>query len=251
MARRIRPQISTENPVPLHRSYGVTKKEGFSQNSITCLQQFSLLFFFSLLAVTWVLGIYILISILGAIGVMLISVAALLFVYFKLCRKLRKRARFIFRLKRRCKQMGYKLKFHRGFFKGLRFNKDGFDFTVNTGKKIWSVSFFTPKKYLSHLTFVDSRTVDIKTNIIQSRLKFILGLNNPRLKRIEYVFDDKPTEGEKNTAKALIVNPVPHDVFKKDADGAVIPIGTGERLYGYTLFTGSGFLETLMREDDN
>ena len=44
------------------------------------------------------------------------------------------------------------------------------------------------------------------------------------------------------------MNPVPHDVFKTDMDGAVIPIGTGEPMKGYIMFSGSGFIETLRRE---
>ena len=132
--------------------------------------------------------------------------------------------------------------------KGLKLNGEGLDFTVDSLKKRWCVRFFTPKKYLSHITFVDKSTVEIKTNIIKSRLKLSFGLNEPKTNLIQYSYGDDVSVGNKKVAKALIINPVPHDVFKRDKDGATIPIGTGEYLYGYTMFSGSGFLEALQRE---
>ena len=38
-------------------------------------------------------------------------------------------------------------------------------------------------------------------------------------------------------------------MFKKLPDGTTVSIGTGEYIDGYTVFSGSGFLETLLRED--
>ena len=81
-------------------------------------------------------------------------------------------------------------------------------------------------------------------------MKFVLGINTPKTKRKTFSFDDNVAVENKKTAKALILNPVPHDVFKKDPDDATIPIGTGAYLFGYTMFSGSGFLETLKRENE-
>lgn len=251
MAKKSRPQVSTENPVPLYRSYGVTKKEGFFVKLNNVIATVLAAVLFVLLFITWGLGIYILVGMLGAIGVAASILSVVLFVYLKLCRKMRKRAKFLRRMRRYCKQMGYAVKFHRGFFKGLKLNGQGIDFTVDTGKKLWGVRFFTPKKHLCHVIFMSKDKVGIKTNITKSHFKFILGFNEPRFKEIDYKYDDRVEADGKKTASALIINPAPHDVFKKDPDGALIPIGTGERLYGYTLFTGSGFLDALMREDDN
>ena len=109
---------------------------------------------------------------------------------------------------------------------------------------------FYPKKHLSHIIFEDKNHVGIKTNITKSHFKFVLGFNNPKYSQFEYKYDDRIELKDRKSARALIINPVPHEVFKKDSDGAVIPIGTGERLFGYIMFTGSGFLEYLARDDD-
>ena len=245
-----RPKRSKYDPVPLYRSYGVTKKETFWTVLNNFLASVLAIALIIVLSVMWLLGAYILISVLGAVGTLAVIVSVLCFVYFKLCRKIRKRLKFVFNLRKRCKQMGYKLVFHRSIFKGLKFNKNGLDFTVNTGKKIFNVRFFTPKKFLCHIIFNNDETVSIKTNITKSQMKFVIGINHPKTKVVEYRFGTPADTTTIKTVNALIINPVPHEVFKKDTDGAIIPIGTGEKLRGYTLFTGSGFLDTLRREDN-
>ena len=235
-------------PIELHRSYGVTKKETWLTHLNSWLASVLAAKLLIGLSVVWILALVLLIAMLGYIGILLAMIAAVLFVYFVLLRKVRKRVKFLFRLRRICKKYGFKLEWKRNFFSGLRFNKRGLDFTVDTGKKIWCVRFFTTPKYLSHITFVDKKSIQIKTGIIKSRLGFVLGLNKSKVKRVEYTFDDCVTAEGRKIEKAVLLNPVPHDVFKKDYDGAIIPIGTGERIHGYTIFSGSGFLENLRRE---
>ena len=244
------PSYHDEESVTLARAYGVKKR-------VTVFTRFNDVFagvlaviLMTLLTVILAAGCIWLTIMLGAIGVMLAVITVAVFIYIVPLRKLRKRLRFIFRLKRRCKVLGYKLEFKRGLLRGLCFNTEGLDFTVDTRKKQWRVRFMTPKRYLSHITFVDKNTIEIKSNITKSRFKFVLGLNGERVKRIKYSFNDPLPEGYKKVSRALILNPVPHDAFKKDADGATIPIGTGEYLYGYTMFSGSGFLQALIREDE-
>lgn len=244
--RRI--ERSDVDPIPLHRSYGITKRETWVTHLNNLLASVLAVILIVTLATVWIVGIVLLISMMGYLGIFLAMIACIVLIYLIPMRKLRKRIRFLFRLRRTCRKYGFKLEFKRNFFKAMRFNKQGLDFTVDTGKKIWCVRFFTTPKYLSHITFVDKKTVDIKTGIVKSRLKFVLGTNRTKVKRIEYTFDDCVTSENKKAEKAILLNPVPHDVFKKDRDGAVIPIGTGERIHGYTVFSGTGFLENLRRE---
>ena len=245
-----RPKVDdSEHGVELHRSYGVKKRVTLATRLNEQLAKVLAVCLILLLGTIFALGMVWLTVALGTIGIMLAVIAVVVFIYVKPCRKLRKRLRFILKLRRKCRELGYKLSFTRGFFKALKLNGEGFDLTVDTGKKLWCVRFFTPKKYLSHLTFIDRNSIEIKTNITKSHFKFILGLNNVNVRRISYSFSDEPLPYHAKSVKALIVNPVPHDVFKKDPDGAVIPIGTGERLYDYTMYTGSGFIEALRRDD--
>jgi hypothetical protein len=69
-----------------------------------------------------------------------------------------------------------------------------------------------------------------------------------KVKTIEYSFKDEVLRYGCKSARALIVNPVPHTIRKVEKDGAIYETGTGERMWGYTVFSGSGFLETLDRE---
>lgn len=238
-----------ENSIPLHRSYGVRKRETLVTRFNNILAVGIAVLTYLMLAAVWLLGVVILTALLGSIGIMLICIFAVLFVYFVPCRRLRKRLRFVLRLKRLCRKNGYVLTFERGFFKGLKINKEGFDFTVDTGTLFWAVRFYTPRKYLSHLTFIDRNTVEVKTNITKSHFKYIVGLLGERVRREQYSFDDAPTCRGRRTMKALILNPVPHEAFKKDADGATVPIGSGEHLYDYTLFSGTGFLNIIAKAD--
>ena len=68
---------------------------------------------------------------------------------------------------------------------------------------------------------------------------------------MEYSFDEVFAAYGTKVQKVLLVNPVPYDMFKKDVYGATIPIGTGEKLYDYIMFSGTGFINTLKREYDD
>ncbi len=237
------------NPIPLHRSYGKRKKEGFFARFNNFLASAMALTLIILMTAVFSMGIFMLLVMMGHIGILLFFVGVAVFIWIVILRVPRKRLKFISRLKRSCKKWGFTYHKERGFFKGLKWNKQGYDFTVDTGKRLWHVRYYTSVKYLTHVVFVDKNTVDVKRNITKSRLKYVLGFNNPKTTRHEYSFNDPlyDVKGRK-CVRALIMNPVPHDAFKTDTDGAVVPIGTGEYLYGYTMFSGSGFIQTLKRE---
>ncbi len=181
-------------------------------------------------------------------GVVIILIGGILFTYIVLLRSLRKRMRFVRKLKKKCKKYGFKIEKKRGVFRGLKLNKEGFDLIITAPHTRYYIRFFTPRRHKSHITIYDENTVEIKTNIHNSRWKFILGLDKVKVRRMAYSYSDAVNEGVLRAKKVLLVNPVPHSMFKKDSDGAVIPIGTGERLYDYTIFSGSGFINELQRE---
>ncbi len=234
--------------VPFHRAYGVKKRVTFFTRLNELLASILAILLFSLCGIIIVIGVWALVTMLGYIGIMLSIIAVTVFIYVVVLRVPRKRLAFIRKLKRRCKSLGFKVNFVRGFWKGLRRNDEGFDFTVDTGKKCFCVRYFTSVKFLSHLTFIDSETICIKKNITRSHMKMVLGFNDPKSNYIKYRFDDKMNVYNRKTQKVLLLNPVPHDCFKKDPDGAIIPIGTGEPICDYTVHSGSSFINTLVRE---
>lgn len=250
---KIRAVESTENPVPLHRSYGVRKKEGFFawfNNKIAAVFALILIAF---LVVIWFLGIFALMGALGAIGTALSFVVTACIVYFVGLRRVRIRRKFIRRLKKVCKKCNFKLTFKRGFFSALRFHFDGLDFTVETGEKLYCVKLI-PAKKLSHVIFYDKDTVQIRTNITRSHFKLVLGFNDPKTKMVKFGFESTEIpHTSKEVENVALLNPVPLDMFRRDSDGAVIATGNGHRFYDYTLYAGSGFINALVRrhEDEN
>ena len=251
--------------VPLHRAYGVTKRETWLSHFNEHFATFLLILLYAWMFIMLALGAYMLISALGHIGTAITVVAAVWFIIWKFFRIPRKRIRFLLRLRKKCKNLGYKIEFKRNIFKGMRLRTEGVDLTINTGKKVWTVRFLPCYKYNSDLIFVDENTIKIKHNPIRLKsslfpvnsrhaIRQTLNTENKRfsldgkIKTINYSFTDEVLHYGVKSARALIVNPVPHTIRKVEKDGAIYETGTGERMWGYTLYSGSGFLETLDRE---
>lgn len=232
----------------LHRSYGVKKRVSVFTHINEGIAEIMAIVMIVTFSAMWIMGAVMLTILMGGIGTVIAIIATLSFVYFKLCRKIRKRAKFMRRLKRRCRKLGYTITRQRGFFKGLKLNKQGLDLIVDTGKKLWCIRFFTPKKYFCHLVILSNDKMQFRFNITKSYFKFILGLNEEKRVDFDYSFDDELPQTDRRAERVLLLNPVPHELFKKDEDGAVIPTGTGTHIHGYTVFTGTGFLQTLERE---
>ena len=242
-------EMSNINPVPSYRAYGVRKRE----NLFTYLNEILavLLGWFIYIPYFFVIfiGTWFFVKGLGNTGVILFFLIVLLFVYFVLARKIRKRAKFIIKLRKQCRKLGYAVELKRSFFKGLRFNKEGIDLIVHTPYKRWYLRFLTPKKHNSHITFLSKDKIEITTNVIRNNVKAVLGFGKEKTKQVDYFFNEEFKSDRIEIQKVLLVNPVPLDIFRKDTYGARIPIGAGERLYDdYVLFTGSSFINALERE---
>lgn len=246
--------------VPLHRAYGVTKKEGFFAHANEVIATLIAVGLYILCFAYIIIGLTVFTLLLGELGVVIWAVILLLFVNFVLLRKVRKRAAFFRRLKKCAKAYGLKIEKKRSFWQGLRLNKQGFDFSVESEKKIWFVRFFTTPRKRLNLIFEDPKTVKlvkikskkrffINRNNRQGKINILTGVEAKNTKVLEYSLDEKPEyAGGKKCAKALVLNPTPFELFYCDGDGARIPTGTGHQFSDYTLFSGSGFLNTLSRE---
>lgn len=263
--KRVLAEYSELNQTELYRSYGAKKKEGFFAHLNDKIATLLLVVLYAFQIAIWALGVFWLTVLLGTIGIFLAVCAISAFVWWKFFRVFRKRVKFILKLKKTCKNLGYKIKFHRGFFKGLRFNKTGIDFTVDTGKKLWTVRFLPCRKYNMDLIFEDEKTIVMKTNPLRlkgslmntddpraNRVMGVFGLTNlfkrGKTKTINYSFTELEEKMYGKTERALIINPVPHTMLKKEKDGATYETGTGEKMWGYTAFSGTGFINKLKQE---
>ena len=240
--------VSKTNPVSRYRAYEVAKRE----NIFTKLNEILVVllgwFIYILLFTIILIGTVFMVMVGGSIGIVFLFLTGFLFVYFVLARNIRKRAKFISKLRKKCKRFGYAFEFKRSFLKGLKFNKKGIDLIVHTPYKRWYVRFMTPKKRSSHITFVSKYEIEVKTNVTRNSMKFVLGFGRTKVKRVEYSFDEEFKIDRIQTQKVLLVNPVPLDMFKKDRYGGTVPIDTGEKLYDYIMFTSNGFINALERE---
>ena len=244
----IRPVVSSINPVPSFRAYGVTKKEGFFAKLNDMIATVYILAYFGLRLIIVAVGLTFIIAGLGYIGKAITIIAVSFFVYFKLFRTLRKRIKFIVKLNKLCRREGYILHFCRGFFGGLRFNTKGIDFTVDTPETRWCVRFATVRKYYSHVTFIGEKILEIKTNITKNHIKQKLGWDKPKIKSIKYDFSDDITCGSKNIRRVLLFNPVPIDIScKNDKDSPLQATGWGSQISNYYIFNASKFLETISK----
>ena len=240
-------EMSDIDPVPLYRSYGVKKEEGFFARFNVLLARIIATTLFVLLAVAFCIALYSLLYMLRALGVAIAAIGVFCFVYFKLLRTARKRLRFLKKLKKLCRKNGFTMTVERGFFKGLKKNTTGYDLTVKTNSGIWCVRFFTCKTRNLHLIFENARTLTLRTNIIKNKIKAVYGLSDERNVSIDYAFDDPLPPSALPAERALILNPVPNAIFKKDSDGVICAAGSGEKMPDYTIYTGSGFIETVLR----
>ena len=271
-----RPSVSEYNPVPLYRSYGITKQESI----FTVLNEYIAIILGWLLYIPMfaiiIIGTIFMICLLGPVGIVFVFASILMLIYFVLARKIRKRAKFILKLQKTCRKLGYTMELKRGFLKGLKFNKEGIDLVIHTPTKKWFVRFMTTKKRNSHVTFINKDVIEIKK--IKGRVKLRSGMfgymhhnlskprvsnivprvsmhdhqsiekGSPKLSYIPYSFNEIFNDDNFEVQKALVVNPVPLEMFKTDKSGSRIPIDTGERLFDYIMFSGSGFINTLERE---
>lgn len=231
-----------------YKNIGAAKREegiiGKLNNVLATLMGIALIFF---CAIVLFIYIFFMVTALGNVGIILAVLTVTLLIYFIALRVVRKRLNFMRKLKKVCRKNDLRIKKERGFSRSLRNNTEGFDLIVSSRSTSYYIRFFAAYRRASHLTFCDDCTVKITTNIHKSRFKAVLGLNKPRVKAISYSYMDTPPSNVKNAVKVLLVNPVPHDILKKETDGSLTPIGTGEKLYGYTLYTATGFLNELER----
>jgi hypothetical protein len=247
--KSVDPRASEFNPIEPARAYGVTKKEValYEKLKLKFFQLIGLAFFCTMLSIV-VLGTLAFLlfgNILVSFLITVITTVALLFIFTK---PLRKRARFIGKLKRLCKKNNYKLKFEQGFFSALVWSPDRIDLSVNTGRYTYLVHLLTVRKYRSSITFCDKhnfyRTKFPPPNVFT----IILGLR-PKVRDYTVSFPEPYTIGEHKNINAIIVNPVCSDLYMKNKDGVTEPTGSGAECFGYSIFTGSGFLEAIVRNE--
>ena len=144
------------NPVSPARAYGKKRKEIHLVETLklNLFRLIAIVFLYFLLSIPAV-GLFAFLTygnILVTFLFWVIFTAVLLFIITK---PLRKRMKFVRKLKRLCKKKNYKLKVEQGFVNTLLWSPDKIDFSLNTGRHTYLVHYLTVRKYRSSVTFCD------------------------------------------------------------------------------------------------
>ncbi len=238
--------------VPLYRSYGVKKKVRkwhIALNVLMARLLATALFFieFAIIIVVSIAlvhygGVLISTLITATLTVTLLSIQT---------RVARRRLGFRIKLKKLCRQQGYRLTHKRSFFHSLRWDeKDGVDFVLTAGSFTYYVKYFTPKRPLSSVTFLSKDAISYTKHPRRNVFTTIFGFR-AKTKIMPLRFPSHINNKDKNIIKAIIVNPKPRDILVKNPEGSIVPTGTGEKIYGYTIFTGKGFLRSVKQNSES
>ena len=240
-------KVATED-VPLYRSYGVTKKVNPTARKIKeVVAKIVTVLFLTvelsiIVVVTLMLAFYTDVLIATTLFIILFSIF-----FFNATKLIRRRARFLRRLKKTCKKNGYELEFKRGFFKSLSWARgEEIDFTVKAGMWTYYVKLATSKRFLSSFTFISKNQMKYTKIPRHNRFTIIFGCKS-KTYTMPIAFPENLDGKDKYTVKAILINPAVMNIEKKGSDGALLPTGSGEKLFGYTIYTGTGFIETLKR----
>lgn len=246
-----RERIEVED-VPLYRSYGVTKKVNLRRRRVMeALGKAWTVFFLGvelglILFITFLFAFYTDVLVATTLFIVLFSIF-----FFNATKLIRRRARFLRRLKRACKKNGYALEFKRGFFKSLTWAKgDALDFTVKAGKWTYYVKLATSRRFLASFTFASKNQMKYTKIPRHNRFTIILDCKE-KIYTMPIAFPAELDDKDKYSVKAILINPAVMNIYKKGSDGSTLPTGSGEKLFGYTIYTGTGFIETLKRNAED
>ena len=244
-------EVSKFNPVPLHRSYGVKKKE-YEAIEILKMWLERIIAVLLLLVPATALAV-------GLIAVMLYSsplmkvifwLVASIFVFLAFTKTTRNRLKFNKKLKRFCKRENFDLRIERDFWKSLKWSDDKCDFTVETPSRLYYVHVLNVKKARQKILFESESKIKLITPPPRNRFSIIF---NPKTKvqALSIDFSEAKSFEKKEAAKIILILPGCLNISYRQSNVSIIPTGNGGEHFGYTIFTAKGFMNFLPRYEEN
>lgn len=176
------------------------------------------------------------------------------FLFWPHLRRMIKRSRFAKKLRRSCENGQMRLHVYRSPLKSLYRAGGVPDFAVECGDTVYECMFYPRLRRLTVLRFEKPGEVAVVTGILKSRISDAMGLHE-RVRIRPFGFEAQTNAQEQRVIKAVILNPVPYQIFCYDArDKRVVQGGSGSVAFDHTLYTANGFLNTIdrhNREDNN
>ena len=163
---------------------------------------------------------------------------------------MRKRLKLSRDIKKLCKKNKYKLVQNRKFFNSFKWNTKEHDFVLYTGKYVYYVHYLTLRKYNANLVFESKGEISYTMLPLKNIFSLIFNLK-PVKKTYHVEFPPLPDMDSKKVVRVVLVNPVCSDMYEKDKDGGLVSTGNGMEKYGYTVYTGSGFIDSIERNERN
>lgn len=235
--------------IPLYRSYGVKKKYNptlIKLNNFLARSLVAFFIFFQLFVVSTVAFAFWFYA--GELISTVVTLILVTLLYFLNTRIPRARRKFTKKLRKLCKEKKYRLEFKRSFWKSLSWaDKDEIDFSLKAGKYTYFVRYATATKTLSTMSFLSKTELVYTKHPRNNKFTLIFDFKDKK-KLLPISFPSYINNDDKYSIKAILINPVPMNIEKKGSFGeGMEPTGTGERLFGYTIFNGTGFIETVQR----
>lgn len=249
---KIRIQQSEYNPVPLYRSYGVTSKERPVWTKIKIFLQKAL--------ATFVLGVPMLVVLVGAYilivaGGLLISTAIVsalsVFAFFKLSKSPRKRMKFISSVKKLCRSNGYKYGYKAEILTNPIWLKSGGSphAVLHTNSRVYHIRFLSVKKYRSKLRFESESRATLVKPPLRNSFSVIYDLKTKK-KSIDIDFSQITRVPGKENIMALVICPTCEEWSYKFSESSYVPTGNAETVFGYNVYTSSGFINDVRRFEE-
>ena len=237
------------NDVPSYRCYGTKRRVRPLAELITkWLLRIVLIVFLAVPCLFFVLGLYTTLAFVRSILVrVLLWVLIAVLILFLLTRTLRKRLNFTRRLKRVCKKKGFSIKFEQNFFQSLIWSPDRQDFVLKTKNRIYYVRYLTLRHYRSTLFLEKPEELRLITRPLKNVFTLMFDVQ-PKEKIYPLKFKVPTSMYDIPMVKALVVNPVCEEIKYRNPNGGYEPTGSGGEHFGFTIFTGTGFIESLKRD---
>ncbi len=237
--------------VPMYRAYGVHKKfRPWIAKLNEILALILVMIVYVPIAVIALLVVFVTVKwsgiyVYNTIATFFWCVVLALWLYFFVLKIPRKRIAFYRKLKKTCKKNGYRITYQRGFFRSLFWAKDDqIDLTVKAGRWIYYVKFFGSKNLRSDVTLCSNGELIYRKLRLNNKFTVSLGLK-PKTRKKKIIFP-KYADGDR-AIKAIILNPVPNEVYKRHTNGDTELSGNEDTIFGYTVYTGTGFIEAICR----
>ena len=171
------------------------------------------------------------------VGGILISVAVLRV----LLRNPVKRFFFVLRLKRFCKRNGLKIFMGTSLFRHVFSVGKGSDLLIESANVKYEIKLLPARRKYIKFYFYKNGLLICESGLL--KLRFLAPWQRPHYSRHFYGFDSRT-----DAKKILLFNPVPFEFYYWNTETSRLTFGgNGDSFFGYTAYTGTGFINMLSR----